>query len=187
MDDGPVGAAMSREGKGTAAASEAGNTRSITWEEAQQRLTTGGSFWLATVRPDGAPHVMPVLAVWSEAALYVSSKEGARKSRNLVQDGRCVITTDTGDLHLIVEGTATQVRDDATLKRASDAFKAIYDWSTVVKGGKLDAEYGAPTSGGPPYDVFEIAPTKAFGFPTDGESLTPTRWAFAPAEDVQQS
>lgn len=174
----PVGEAMSREGKGTAAASEAGNSRPVPWVQAQQRLTNGGWFWLATVRPDGAPHVMPVLAVWSQSVLYVASKGTARKSRNLAADGRCVITTDTGDLHLIVEGVARRVDDEATLRRASDVFKAIYDWPTVVDAGKLDAEYGAPTSGGPPYDVFEIVPTKAFGFPTDGESLTPTRWRF---------
>jgi hypothetical protein len=42
----------------------------------------------------------------------------------------------------------------------------------------LVPEFGAPTSGGPPYDVYEITPTKAFGFPTDGESFTPTRWRF---------
>jgi hypothetical protein len=50
----------------------------------------------------------------------------------------------------------------------------------VVAGDKLDAEFGAPTSGGPPYDVYEIAPTRAFGLPTDGETFTPTRWRFAP-------
>ena len=110
----PTGEAMSREGEGTAAVTEAGNSRPIRWEVAQERLTTGGWFWLGTVRPDGAPHAMPVLAVWSESALYVSSKETARKSRNLAADGRCVITTDTWDLHLIVEGEARRVRDEAT-------------------------------------------------------------------------
>jgi hypothetical protein len=122
---------------------------------------------------------MPVFAVWSESALFVCSKETAQKSRNLNADGRCVVTTDSGDLHLIVEGEAQRVRDEATLRRASDAFKAIYDWPTLVTGDKLDADYGAPTSGGPPYDVYEIIPTKAFGLPTDGESFTPTRWRFA--------
>ena len=174
----PAGEAMSREGKGTAAATEAGNSRPIRWEDAQERLTRGGWFWLGTVWPDGAPHAMPVLAVWSETALYVSSKKTARKSRNLAADGRCVITTDTGDLHLIVEGEARRVRDEETLQRASDAFKATYDWSTVVTGDELDADYGAPTSGGPPYNVYEIIPSKAFGLPTDGESFTPTSWRF---------
>ena len=45
----------------------------------------------------------------------------------------------------------------------------------MVTGNERDAEYGAPTSGGPPYAVSEITPTKAFGLRTDGESLTPTR------------
>lgn len=179
-DSGPVGEAMSREGKGTAAASEAGSSRPLRWEDATRRFTKGGWFWLVTVRPDGAPHTMPVFAAWSESALFVASKATARKSRNLTADGRCVVATDTGDLHLIVEGEARRVRDVATLRRASQAFKAIYDWPTVVAGDELDADYGAPTSGGPPYAVFEITPTKAFALPTDGESTTPTRWRFGP-------
>lgn len=60
---GHTGEAMSRQGKGTAAASEAGSSRAIQWEDAEQRLSKGGWYWLATVRPDGAPDVMPVLAV----------------------------------------------------------------------------------------------------------------------------
>lgn len=176
----PAGEAMSREGRGTAATSEAGNSRPVPWEDAQRRLGQGGWFWLVTVRPDGAPHAMPVFAVWSEAAMFVCSKGTTRKSRNLDADGRCVVTTDAGDLHLIVEGTARRVRDEATLRRASGAFNAIYDWPTVVAGDQLDAEYGAPTSGGPPYNVYEITPTKVFALPTDGETTTPTRWRFAP-------
>lgn len=186
MHEEPIGQVMSRAGEGSAAASEEGNSTPVSWDDARQRLTKGGWFWFATVRPDGAPHVMPVLAVWSDSALSVSSKETARKSRSLEHEARCVITTDTGDLHLIVEGTARQVHDEATLIRVSAAFEAIYDWPTEVKGDQLDAEYGAPTSGGPPYGLFEIVPTKAFGFPTDGETFTPTRWDFGPGEDSQQ-
>jgi hypothetical protein len=174
----PTGEAMSREGKGTAAAGEAGNSQPIAWADARQRLAKGGWFWLATVRPDGAPHTMPVLAVWSDSALYVASKETARKSRNIASDGRCVIATDTGDLHLIVEGEARRVRDEETLRRASAAFDDIYEWPTVVTKGMLDAEDGAPTSGGPPYNLYEIRPKKAFALPTDGETFTPTRWRF---------
>ena len=178
-DQGPAGEAMSREGKGTAAAGEAGSSRPLRWEDVTRRLTKGGWFWLVTVRPDGAPHAMPVFAAWSDPALFVCSKDTTRKSRNLEADGRCVVTTDTGDLHLILEGTARRVGDAATLRRASEAFKAIYDWPTSVAGGKLDADYGAPTSGGPPDDAYEITPTRVFALPTDGESTTPTRWRFA--------
>lgn len=175
---GPAAEAMSRAGRGTAADNEAGNSQPSRWEDTQQKLTTGGWFWLATVRPDGAPHVMPVFAAWADPVFYVASKETARKSRNLTADRRCVLSTDTGDMHLIVEGKARRADDEATLRRASDAFQSVYGWPTVVTQDKLDAEYGAPTSGGPPYDVYEISPTTAFGLPTDGESITPTRWRF---------
>ncbi|MQA79222.1 MAG: pyridoxamine 5'-phosphate oxidase family protein [Streptosporangiales bacterium] len=174
----PAGEAMSREGKGTAAESEQGNSRPVPWADVQARLAQGGWYWLATVRPDGAPHVMPVFAAWSESVFYVASKDTARKSRNLAADGRCVVSSDKDDVHLVVEGEARQVTDQAGLQRASGAFDTVYGWPTVVVAGKLDSEYGAPTSGGPPYDVYKITPTKAFAFPTDGESITPTRWRF---------
>jgi Pyridoxamine 5'-phosphate oxidase len=174
----PDGEVMSRQGKGTAAASEAGNTRPLRWEEVERRLAKGGWFWLVTVRPDGAPHAMPVLAAWSAPVFYVASKPTARKSRNLEADGRCVVTTDAGDLHLIVEGEARRVRDEAGLARASRAFQDVNGWPTVVAGDLLDAEFGAPTSGGPPYGVYAITPARAFGLPTDGEAFAPTRWRF---------
>lgn len=178
IDRRPAVEVMPRKGRGTEAASEAGNSQPMEWEDALARIGKGGWFWLATVRPDGAPHVMPVFAVWSESALFVCSKDTARKSRNLVADGRCVVTTDAGDLHLIVEGNARRVEDEATLRRASHAFESVYGWPTTVLGNTLDAEYGAPTSGGPPYAVFEIGPTRAFGLPSGGDDFAPTRWRF---------
>ena len=193
----PVGEAMSRrgKGKGTEAGSEAGSSRPVPWSTAARMLAGGGWFFLSTVRPDGAPHTVPVFAALSDPALgakegpvlderfasttlYVASKDTARKSRNLAADGRCTLATDARDLHLIVEGGALRVRDEEGLGHASATFMAVYGWPTVVAGETLDAEYGAPTSGGPPYDVYAVTPTKAFGFPADGESFTPTRWTF---------
>ena len=58
-----------------------------------------------------------------------------------------MISTDTGDLHLIVEGLAHHVRDEAGLQRAVDAFQGVYGWPTRIQGSQLDADYGAPTSG----------------------------------------
>jgi hypothetical protein len=174
----PAGEAMSRAGRGTKAATDAGNATPLSWTEATDRFGQGGWFWLSTVCPDGAPHTRPVLAAWAGSAFFVASKDTARKSRNLAADGRCSVSRDTGDLHLVVEGTARRVTDEATLRRASAAFTDVYGWPTTVAGERLDAEFGAPTSGGPPYDVYEIVPEKAFAFPTDGETTTPTRWRF---------
>ena len=174
----PTAEVMPRRGKGTGDGAGHGRSDAMPWAEAEQRMRKGGWFWLASVRPDGAPHVMPLFAAWSGSSLFIASKDTTRKSRNLVADRRCVVTTDTGDMHLIIEGDAARVADDETMEQAADAFRAIYDWPTKVTGDQLDADYGAPTSGGPPYDVFQIVPRKAFGFPTDGESFAPTRWRF---------
>lgn len=175
----PITEAMPPEGRGTGIEGETGSLHTLDWAEAERRLNRGGYRWLATVRPDGAPHVMPVLAAWSESIVFVSSKDTTRKSRNLAADGRCVLTTDAGELHLIVEGEARRVRDSATLERASNAFEAVYGWPTTVSGEQLDAEYGAPTSGGPPYGIYAITPTKAFALPSEG-TFMPTRWRFPP-------
>jgi nitroimidazol reductase NimA-like FMN-containing flavoprotein (pyridoxamine 5'-phosphate oxidase superfamily) len=178
MTEEPEAEVMSREGKGTRASTPQGNETPTPWQEAQRRFAAGGWFWLATVRADGAPHVVPVFAAWADGAFFVASKDTAAKSRHLDAEPRCTLTRDAGDLHLVVEGTARKIRDDATLARAVQAFAAVYDWPTKISAGQLDADYGAPTSGGPPYDVYEVVPVKAFGFPTDGESFTPTRWRF---------
>jgi hypothetical protein len=179
MTDAPKAEAMSREGKGTQAANEAGRSQPLSWSEVERRLARGGWFWLATVRPDGRPHVMPLFAAWSGTSFFVASNNRARKSRNLEAEPRCVISTDTGDLHVIVEGVADHVRDEEGLQRAVEAFQAVYSWPTQIQGSQLDADYGAPTSGGAPFEVYEVTPVKAFGLPTDGESSTPTRWTWS--------
>jgi Pyridoxamine 5'-phosphate oxidase len=171
----PVAQTMPRRGRGTEVE---GATRSLDWPDVQRRLAAGGWFWLASVRPDGAPHMMPLFGAWSESVLFVASKESTQKSRNLDADGRCVISTEADGAHLVVEGEASRVRDRETLERASAVFQQIYGWPTTVAGDQLDAEYGAPTSGGPPYRVYQIAPTKIFVLPIDG-SFLPTRLRFA--------
>ena len=53
------------------------------WAEARQRLEAAEIYWLTTVRPDGRPHVTPLLAIWHEGALYFSTGVDERKAKNL--------------------------------------------------------------------------------------------------------
>ncbi|MBA2633686.1 MAG: pyridoxamine 5'-phosphate oxidase family protein [Chloroflexi bacterium] len=170
-----------RTGRGTEAHTDAGNTQPLEWQAAVAKFEEGGWFWLATVRPNGRPHAMPCFAAWSGSSFFVASKGSARKSRNLDANGSCVLTKDVGDIHIIVEGLASRVTDEATLRRAAEAMMRIYEWPTRPVGDELD-DYGAPTSGGPPYRIYEIRPTRGFGLPTDGETFAPTRWRFPTAE-----
>jgi len=174
----PTTEVMARTGRGTEAETEGGATVALEWGAAMEMTSKGGFFWLTTLRPDGAPHVRPLFAVWVDSRLYLSSNRQARKARNLVGDGRCTITAGVEELHLVVEGDARRVEDEATLQRVVEAYDDTYGWPTTIVGDQLDAPFAAPTSGGPPFDVWEITPTMAYGFPATGETFAPTRWRF---------
>jgi hypothetical protein len=146
------------------------------WVRARRRLEDAETYWLATVRPDGRPHVMPVLAVWVDGALHFCAGAATRKAKNLKRDSHCVITARNDALDLVIEGQAMQVRDDATLSRVAEGYASKYGWPVVVRGGAFYGE-GAPSAGPPPYEVYEVVPTVIFGFGTD-ETSTATRWRF---------
>jgi hypothetical protein len=63
-------------GYGTLPEGEGGGL--LPWSWAEERLVRSHDFWLATVTPDGAPHLMPVWAVWHEGRLWFSSSNGSR-------------------------------------------------------------------------------------------------------------
>src|SRR5438445_1479421 len=81
-------------------------------------------YWLATVRPDGRPHVMPVGILWHEGAFWFSAGAGTQKARNIARDPRCVVTISTTGIDVVAEGTAEKVTDDTTVQRIADAFGA---------------------------------------------------------------
>jgi hypothetical protein len=49
-----------------------------TWPEARRRLEEADTYWLATVRADGRPHVVPVLAVWLARCTSARARPPAR-------------------------------------------------------------------------------------------------------------
>src|SRR5215217_8639183 len=59
---------------------------SAEWAEARHRLENperGRTYWLATVRPDGRPHVRPLLGLCLDGALYSITGERTRKGNHL--------------------------------------------------------------------------------------------------------
>lgn len=147
------------------------------WAEARKGLAAGDQYWLATVRPDGRPHAVPVLAVWVDGALHFAAGAATRKARNLTANPHCVITTSSLGLDLVVEGSVTRVREDLRLQEVADAYATKYSWHPTASDGALQDTEGAPTAGPPPHNVYEVVPTVAFAFPAE-TAITPTRWLF---------
>src|SRR5690242_8845060 len=90
------------------------------WSVAVEQLERAELFWLTTVRPDGRPHVTPLLALWLDGALYFSTGASERKARNIAHNPQCILTTGCNSLNeegldLVVEGDAVRVTDDALL------------------------------------------------------------------------
>jgi nitroimidazol reductase NimA-like FMN-containing flavoprotein (pyridoxamine 5'-phosphate oxidase superfamily) len=148
------------------------------WRDAVAHLERAAVFWLSTVRPEGRPHVTPLLAVWVDGALYFCTGADERKARNLAGNARCVLTTGTntmneGGLDMIVEGEAVQVSDEGRLRRVADAYEAKYgsDWRFDVRDGAFNGAEGNRAL------VFEVAPLAAFGF-GKGPVFSQTRWRF---------
>jgi hypothetical protein len=51
----------------------------LPWTWAEERLVESHDYWLATVHPDGRPHVTPVWGVWEHSAAWFSSSPSPAK------------------------------------------------------------------------------------------------------------
>ncbi len=105
------------------------NATPTNWSRARDELMGAEVYWLSTVRPDGRPHVTPLLGVWLEGALYFCTGPNEREAKNLQANRRCVLTTGQGTLEgldLVIEGTADGVNDHAELGRVANTYEAKY-------------------------------------------------------------
>ena len=150
-------------GYGTLPASA--GTGLLTWAWAEERLAGSHDYWLATAKPDGGPHLMPVWAVWLDGALWFSCSNGSRKTRNLRADGRCCLATDDAAKPVVVEGVAEVVADPAELRRMLDAENAKY--GTDYSIDMLDPATST---------CFLVRPAWVFGLDTADFAGSPTRW-----------
>ena len=129
-------------------------------------------FWLATVRPDGRPHVMGVGIVWDAGRFYLVTGPGTQKAKNLARDQRCAVSVAPPGIDIVAEGTAAIIRDDAELHRIAELFSG---WGPQVRDGAFWHEYSAPSAGPPPWDVYEITPTTIYAVASE-EPHGATRW-----------
>jgi PPOX class probable F420-dependent enzyme len=142
----------------------------LPWSWALERLQRSHDYWVATVTPDGRPHVMPVWGAWRRDGLWFSSANGSRKARNLRAEPRCSVTTDDASEPVVLEGTAHRVEDLDEIA----AFAADVD-------GKYDTDYGAAFYEPSRNSVFALTPTWAFALAADRFTDSPTRWTFTPS------
>jgi nitroimidazol reductase NimA-like FMN-containing flavoprotein (pyridoxamine 5'-phosphate oxidase superfamily) len=149
------------------------------WARARGDLQDAQVYWLSTVRPDGRPHVTPLLGVWLGGALYFCTGPSERKANNLAQNPHCVLTTGCNTLvglDLVVEGEAAEVSDDAELSSVADTYESKYGRHFTAPEGTWSG-LGDTIRGGDTL-VYRVAPSTAFGF-GKGTQFSQTRWRFS--------
>lgn len=143
-------------------------------QELHERLRSTPVAWLTTVRPDGAPHLVPVWFLWSDDGFIVFSKPAARKALNVAADGRVMLAIgraeDDFDVQL-VEGTARilPVGASSVLPALATQLSAKYaDWMAAI--GLTLEEFAATYR-----SVIRIEPTRFLGWRGRTRGRTPAK------------
>jgi PPOX class probable F420-dependent enzyme len=83
----------------------------LPWDRVEERTAEARNYWVATVRPDGRPHITPVWGLWVDGALYFGVAPGTRKARNLTQNPNVAVHLESAEEVVILEGVAEVVSD----------------------------------------------------------------------------
>jgi nitroimidazol reductase NimA-like FMN-containing flavoprotein (pyridoxamine 5'-phosphate oxidase superfamily) len=147
------------------------------WEDATAILGAAALSWISTVRPDGRPHVTPLITVMHEGTVHFCTGPEERKARNIASNPALVLTTGRNALHggtdVVLEGRAERVTGEQTIRALADAWVAKYgeEWRFEVTP---DA-FRHPGGEGEAW-VYAVRASAAYGFGKDPYSQT--RWSF---------
>ena len=149
------------------------------WARGRRQLLDAELYWLSTVRPDGRPHVTPLLGVWTQGALYFCTGADERKGKNLALNPHCILTTGRNTLDdgvdIVVEGDAIAVEAEAEFRDVADAYESKYGAHLTAEAGTWYGMGDAIRAGDTL--VYRVAPSTAFGF-GKGTRFSQTRWRF---------
>ena len=136
----------------------------LPWSWAVERLASSHNYWVATTRPDGRPHAVPVWGLWLDDMFLFSTAAGSVKARNLANNSRCVVCTEHADEAAIAEGVAEELTDRELLARFKDLYKEKYDWDMDIDAG----------------GIYVVRPRVVFGFIEHSDQFagSATRWVF---------
>lgn len=121
-----------------------------------ERLRTEPIIWLATARPDGRPHLVPVWFFWDGETITIYSQPNNQKMRNLQHSTNVTLalnTVDDGDDVVIVEGKA-ELPGKSPQTMNNPAYLEKYN--TLIKKMKADPEEMAAAYS----EVIRVTPTR---------------------------
>jgi len=98
--------------------------------QVERRLQTEQNLWLATVRPNGTPHLVPIWFVWVAEKIYLCTGADSVKVHNLTQNPQVAIALEDGTKPIVIEGRAQPIgQADADIVAE---FQRKYDWDITT-------------------------------------------------------
>jgi hypothetical protein len=95
--------------------------------QALQRLQAERVMWMATSRPDGRPHLVPIWFVYLNERLYVCIQPTSVKARNLAANPHVTLSLEDGVDPVICEGRAVPLEPPWPVE-IPRAFMRKYEW-----------------------------------------------------------
>jgi nitroimidazol reductase NimA-like FMN-containing flavoprotein (pyridoxamine 5'-phosphate oxidase superfamily) len=139
----------------------------LDWDETARRFAAPRNYWVNTASKSGRPHAMPVWGVWLGDRFAFSTSPESRKARNLLENPAVCVHLEDGNVVIVIEGRAVELRDRTELLAFLDVYNPKYKWNfapdQVARG------------------VFAVRPEQAFAWlGGEGEAFggTATRWQF---------
>ena len=129
------------------------------WRALEARLGRESTIWLATVRADARPHLVPIWYVWLDEKIYISTGSETQKFTNMYHNQEVTLALPDPNEVIILEGEA-HVADRQTVDRLADYFYHKFEW---------DFRYDETAE----WRLIEITPHKilAWGDGYDGDGI----------------
>jgi general stress protein 26 len=96
----------------------------------KHRLTTEHNIWLASVRADSTPHLVPIWFVWVGGKAYVCTSADSVKARNLLENSNVALALENGNAPVVLEGCARPI--ESAPPAVIEAFQRKYDWNILT-------------------------------------------------------
>jgi nitroimidazol reductase NimA-like FMN-containing flavoprotein (pyridoxamine 5'-phosphate oxidase superfamily) len=145
----------------------------VAWSWVDAQLRAARSIWLASTRPDGRPHAMPVWFWWdadgTTPTVYFLTVRSTQKAHNLAARSDVVLHLGDGDDVIVVMGRASKVADPAEAERVDEAYRRKYvDPHTGRRASVFD---------NPEDDIYRVPVERVLAW-MYGVVATRTEWRF---------
>ncbi len=103
----------------------------VTWDWVVEQLTEAKHYWLASVRSNGKPHVVPRWGVFIDNKFYYDGSPETRHARNILGNPNVTLHLESGEKAIILEGTSHPA-DKPEPEFAKQLAKTISDKYTAL-------------------------------------------------------